>query len=97
MSTKIYGCSDDLIEFEGDVSGEVCADKALLICSDGTLLSIIYESDGIWTIKVIAIGSLFDKISKCVVENGDKYSDIVTIKHGLEWAYASTGGWEKVK
>jgi len=52
MSTIIYGASDDLIEAEGDVKGEVGHygsdnDKhgVLLICSDGTLLEIKYGKE----------------------------------------------------
>lgn len=41
MTTKIYGTSDDLIEFEGDIYDEIGAyeaqDKGILL-SDGTVL-----------------------------------------------------------
>ena len=49
MATKVYGASDDLIEFDGDVTGEVghfgTDDNErgdLIIFSDGTLLEIKY-------------------------------------------------------
>ena len=48
MATKIYGASDDLIEFAGDVTGEVGhfgtdnnEHGDLIICSDGTLLEAL--------------------------------------------------------
>lgn len=49
MATKVYGASDDLIEFDGDLRGEVgCygTDEkehgVLVVFSDGTLLDIQY-------------------------------------------------------
>ena len=74
MSTKIYGASDDLVEFEGDVRGEVGCygtddrDKGVLvICSDSTLLEVKYGKDGagVWGIRLIKTGSLFQKIDLC--------------------------------
>lgn len=62
MSAIIYGTSDDLIEFEGDVDGEVGCygtdnqdQGVLVICSDGTLLEVKYgkNSQAIWDIKLI--------------------------------------------
>ena len=47
MPTKCYGASDDLVEVEGDVNGEVGSygtddrDRGvLMIFSDGTLLEV---------------------------------------------------------
>lgn len=42
MTTKIYGTSDDLIEFEGDIYDEIGAYKAQdkgILLSDGTVLA----------------------------------------------------------
>lgn len=96
MSTKIYGCSDDLIEFEGDVSGEVCSSFALLVCSDGTVLDIIYADEGVWRIRVLREGDLFNNLHICSLQDEGNYSDLVVCEHGLKWAYAATKGWEKV-
>lgn len=100
MATKIYGTSDDLIEFKGDVYGEVGSYDAptLVICSDGTLLDVSYGKGemGIWRIDVINKGSLFDNFETCTDEDADPYSDVVTFKDGLKWAYAAKE-WEKVK
>jgi hypothetical protein len=105
MSTKIYGASDDLVEFEGDVSGEVGhygSDDddhgVLLVCSDATVLEVKYGKggEGIWEIKALKIGSLFDRIDICTDADADPYSDVAHFKFGLKWAYAATE-WELVK
>lgn len=46
MATKIYGTSDDLIEFEGDIYDEIGAYKAQdkgILLSDGTVLECSYH------------------------------------------------------
>lgn len=58
--TAIYGASDDLIEIEGVISEEFNhydESPALLAFSDGTLLEIEYDDDGIWRIRPLATGS----------------------------------------
>ncbi len=104
MSTEIYGISDDLIEFEGDVRGEVghySDDEkgALIICSDMTLLEVKYGKDGkaIWSVRLVEKGSLFERIDQCMDEDADMYSDVAHFKDGLKWAYAAKGDWERVK
>lgn len=103
--TKIYGASDDLIEFEGDVYGEVnCYGTddeehgVLIICSDGTVLEIKYgKSDrGIWGVYPIREGLLFKGIIQCDDEDEVPHSDIAEFAPGLKWAYAATD-WENVK
>ena len=105
MTTKIYGCSDDLIEFKGDISGEVGnwgTDKdehgVLLIFNDGTILEIKYgKADmGIWGIMLLNSGSLLDHIDSCIDEDTDPYSDVAYFKDGLKWAYAAAD-WQRVK
>lgn len=104
MTTKVYGASDDLVEVEGDIDGEVCkyetddTDRGvLLVFSDGTLLDVKYgKSDlGLWGITLIKKGDLFDKIEPATDED-DNYSDIAHFKDGLKWAYAGTE-WEPVR
>lgn len=105
MGTKIYGASDDLIEFEGDIRGEVGCYKtdddgrgALLICSDGTLLEVKYgKADlAIWQVSVVAKGSLFSEIEICDDEDAKIYSDVAIFADGLRWIYAASE-WERVK
>lgn len=104
MATKIYGASDDLVEFDGDVYGEVdCFGTdsqehgVMVICSDGTLLEVKYgKADmAVWGVTLINIGNLFERIDPCVDEDATPYSDIVYFKDGLKWAFAATE-WQKV-
>jgi len=105
MSSKVYGASDDLIEFDGDVTGEVghfgTDDNErgdLIIFSDGTLLEIKYvKADmAIWGIIGIKAGDLFDRIDSCNDEDANPSSDIAYFKDGLKWAYVATE-WERAK
>ena len=105
MSTRIYGCSDDLIEFEGDFEGEVgcyATDESecgvLVVVSDGTLLEVKYgkNGEGIWEIKLIKKGASFLNIEQCDDEEADIYSDIANFSDGITWAYAAKE-WEKVQ
>lgn len=100
--TKIYGASDDLVEFEGDFSGEVGSygtdDRekgVLVVVSDGTILEVKYckNTPGVWGISVLNKGSLFDGIEVCTDSDADIYSDVVTLRDGVKWAYAATD-WE---
>ena len=104
MSTKVYGTSDDLIEMEGDVTGEVgcyCVKYemhgVLLVCSDGTLLEVKYGKldMAIWAVMLVRAGELFNKIDSCTDEDATPYSDVAHFKDGLKWAYAATE-WQKV-
>ena len=102
MATKIYGASDDLIECDGDVTGEVSAYKqpeegVLLACSDGTFLGVGYgkPAGGIWEIKLFHAGPLFDRIEICTDEDAEIYSDVAYFKDGLKSVYASKE-WERV-
>ncbi len=104
MATRLYGESDDLVEMDGDVRGEVGAfgtddreQGVLIICDDGTLLEIKYGKAGmgIWGITLIKPGTLFDRIEYCTDENAKIDSDIVYFKDGLKWAYAARE-WQRV-
>ena len=105
MTTKVYGVSDDLIEFEGDLSGEVGCygtedneQGVLLIFSDGTVLEVKYgkNDSAIWAINVLHKGTLFGSIELCADEDSDPYSDIVHFKDDIKWAYAARE-WERVR
>jgi hypothetical protein len=104
MGTKVYGASDDLVEFDGDFSGEVGCygtddrEKGVLaIVSDGTILEVKYGKGGraIWEVKLLKKGDLFDKIDPCTDEDADPYSDIAYFRAGVKWAYAATE-WDRV-
>jgi hypothetical protein len=105
MSTEIYGRSDDLVEFDGDVNGEVGCyatddnDRGLLVVvSDGTLLEVKYGKQGraIWAVTLVRKGSKFQRIDQCDDENAGRYSDVAVFDDGLKWAYAARE-WEPVK
>jgi hypothetical protein len=59
----ITGASDDLIEVEGDIREEFGffpadeRDTRLLAVSDGTLLRVSYDADGIWRLAKVVGGS----------------------------------------
>jgi len=62
MSITIYGASDDLIEIDGDICEEfnwIPSDDGtrLLAFSDGTLLRVAYDCDGIWRLNLVARGA----------------------------------------
>ena len=101
--TKVFGRS--IVEFEGGIDGEVgCYGTyenekgVLLIFSDGTLLEAKYGKAGmgIWEIKLLQQGSLFQKIDPCMDESADPYSDVAHFKAGIKWAYSSMK-WGMVK
>jgi hypothetical protein len=93
MSTvTVYGASDDLIEVEGVVSEEFNPPlshetdedhPSYLAFSDGTVLRVHYDSDGVWRIVRVARGdSRFEKFEPV----GDEYTDRVTLHDGdITW------------
>lgn len=104
--SKVYGSSDDLIEFEGDLYGEISAygaleeDPKVIKFSDGTLIHVYYEKDdkAIWGIDILEKGSMFESITICDDEDADIYSDIVMFKGGeLTAKYLDEGAWRNVK
>lgn len=105
MTTKVYGASDDLIEFEGDFSGEVGCygtdgdDHGVLVFfSDGTILEVKYGKNdaAIWGVSLVKKGSLLDRIDQCDDEDADIYSDVAHFRDGIKWAYAAKE-WEAVQ
>jgi hypothetical protein len=107
MATKVYGQSDDLVEFDGDISGEVGhydsrddeeSEGALIAFSDGTWLQVHYgkAKQAIWQVTLVHKGTLFRRIDECFDEDGDPYSDVAHFADGLKWAYAARK-WERVK
>jgi hypothetical protein len=105
MATEIYGRSDDLVEFEGDVSGECGyyapeddADGGLIVCSDGTLLVVKYGKPGlggVWGLTLLKAGDLFDRIEVCTDEDAERHSDTAHFKDGMKSAWFAAR-WEKV-
>lgn len=103
--TQVYGASDDLIEFDGEYTGEVgCYGTdddehgVLVMLSDGTLLEVKYGKggNGVWEVKAIKKGELFIGIEQCDDEDANPHSDVASFKPGIKWAYAAKE-WEKVQ
>lgn len=96
--TKVYGASDDLIEVEGDLRGEVSADAdgpddlgVLLAFSDGTVAAVRYGKPGfggVWAITVLREGEMFARLDICTDEDADPYSDVLHFKPGKIKAWA---------
>lgn len=91
----VYGASDDLIEVEGAISEEFNAyspddDGDLLAFSDGTVLRIRYEDDGMWRIGPLAAGT-----AELDLQYGrnpdDDYSDRVTLIGDIQWVVFGKG------
>ncbi len=98
--TQVWCCSDDLTEISGDVKGEVCDGRGCtLTFSDGTVLKTRYGEphDGcVWSITLMVMGTLFDRIEQCYAEGEHKnadgsrnlgaYSDVAHFKPGITFA-----------
>ena len=80
-TVKVYGYSDDLIEVEGAVREEFDASgdgPYYLAFSDGTMLSVKYDRDGMWRIHQIHHGgAAYEKQEG--TNPDDDYSDVVTL------------------
>ncbi|MCE5221297.1 MAG: hypothetical protein LLF98_08540 [Clostridium sp.] len=88
--TVVTGASDDLIEISGELEKEFnaydCSDETIAF-SDGTLLRVDYDKNGIWRFKPIYKGNLFEKIVDSSVP--DDTNDEVYFKDGLKWCVFS--------
>lgn len=88
--TVVTGASNDLIEIDGELCEEFnaydCSDGRMAF-SDGTLLTVEYDNDGLWRFKLIFKGSLYDhKVEGSV---NDDTNDVVYLNDGLLWAVFS--------
>lgn len=88
---KVYGASDDLLEIEGAIDEEFGVygtdedNPAYLTFSDGTAVSCVYDSDGIWRMRLLSKGSSFISKDECVEETQDNHSDIVWLGDDVKW------------
>jgi hypothetical protein len=99
MTTRIYGASDDLVEFEGTIHGEVGCfgtdddeDLGILVgLDDGTLLAWQYGKGGlgVWGCTVLVKGSAFVSLTACNNEDSDPYSDVVIMSDGATEAWSA--------
>lgn len=83
--TKVFGCSDDLLEIEGSQypDDEIgCYDSEVVIAFvDGTVIRCGYGKPdlGVWYIKVEHQGEAAQTLNICEDEDADVYSDIFEI------------------
>lgn len=95
---KVYGANDDLIEVEGDIREEFYADDAeatILGFSDGTLLSVEFDRDGIWRIRRLALGSAGYRHTEAV-DAGIGHSDTVELDGAIAWVVFGSA-WAKTE
>lgn len=83
---KIYGASDDLIELDGDIYEEFEASEGgdLLAFSEGTVLRIRYDGDGIWRITPVTKGSAALVVEQCPATD-DSGTDTATLTGDVAW------------
>lgn len=82
----ITGASDDLIEIDGDVNEEFNSydcKNGLLCISDGTLLKVVYDEDGIWRFTPKCKGTAFKGHEVGSAEDGT--NDKVFIEGVVKW------------
>ena len=88
--TIVTGASDDIIQVNGEIIEEFnsydCKDGNLAF-SDGTLLDVEYDDDGIWRFKLIYKGILF--IKKIEGSVGEDTNDEIYFDEGLKWVLFS--------
>lgn len=89
MSLVIYGHSDDLLEFEGDIEEEAHSYELPIEvrCSDGTVLRAEYAPDelAVWRLTLVKAGPLFVHIDECEDENNTIASDVAYFVSDMEW------------
>lgn len=94
MEVRITGASDDLIEIDGDISEEWnwyssdAQDSRLIAVSDGTLLRVRYDEDGIWRFMPIVKGTAFAEHIVGDVE-ADTF-DVIVLRGEVHWLVLGT-------
>ena len=92
MTVIITGASDDLIEIDGDIIEEFSHygdDPALLGFSDGTILRVTYDRDGIWRITPVATGSA--TLTHVFGQDDREHSDKATLDGDVRWVVYGSG------
>ena len=97
--TFIYGFSDDLIEvcnIHNLPNGEewYLEDDGVIACSDGTILTVNYDDEGMWRFGPVIRGNAFGHILPATGDDGDKrseydgapdYSEVAVFLTQLDW------------
>lgn len=83
---RITGASDDLIEIDGAINEEFssydCKD-GLLAVSDGTLIKVEYDDNGIWRLTPLYRGSSYVGHSMGDIEQDT--NDVVSMDGVIKW------------
>lgn len=88
---KVYGSSDDRIELEGDLYDEFYPsdeEPFYLAFSDGTVLSVVYGGDGVWTVRKKVAGTAKYTHTPTEGSDSDEYSDVVELEGNIKWCVA---------
>jgi len=97
----ITGASDDLIEIDGDLSEEFNwyvtedDDRRFLAVSDGTLLAVQYDGDGLWRFVVLVTGAAQYQHEPGSV--ADDTNDVVTLTQDAPFAWVLFGADKAVR
>ncbi len=90
----ITGASDDIILIKGDIDEEfdysLNNHGALLAFSDGTLLRIVYNREGLWRITPVVLGTTEYRHTPATVGDDTNYSDTVTLTGPVRWVATAT-------
>jgi hypothetical protein len=101
ITITIYGASDDLIEVGGDIREEFNpdGDSALMACSEGTILRVTFDHNGVWRITPVVHGSAALTIAQAPESDDRNYTDRATLTgdiawvvHGIAWAGRKDAG-----
>lgn len=85
----LSGASDDLIEVGGDIREEfnyLAGDEevgSFVAFSDGTVLKIRFDQEGIWRVTPVVRGSAELKVDQATE---DEYTDEATLDGDVRWA-----------
>lgn len=91
MSVTIYGAGDDLIKVDGDVDEKFTIaaapdEGAVLAISEGTVLRITRDGNGVWRINPVVRGSGALSITQAPREgDAGNYSDHAAIRGLVTW------------
>lgn len=86
MSITVSGASDDLIEIDGDIVeefGHFSDNPALLAFSDGTVLRVVHDEDGIWRLTPVSTGSA--TLTHTFGKDDREHTDKVTLDGDVRW------------
>jgi hypothetical protein len=94
ITIEITGYSDDIVSVSGGINEEFSCmidndEKAVIAVSDGTLLAVKYDDNGIWRFTPITFGAAkYDKVDGIVA---DDTNDVVKLSGDIRWVAFGSG------